>query len=135
MLVGVCVAGTVTRLVDAGAIAAALAEADDPDSAGAVAVSAEADESDCGGVVLVASTEASPEVSEPSESPGATSAASAEAPPPLAGSATASTGVSARIRLSSTDIAAVQTEYLLSFSVPIIVFHQPSGSRDDNRRA
>ena len=85
MLVDVCVAGTVTRLVDAGAIVAASAEADGSDSAGAIAVSAEADESDCGGVVLVASTEASPEDSELSESPGVASAASAEALPPIRG--------------------------------------------------
>ena len=47
MPVDVCVAGTVTRLVDAGSIAATLAEADDSDSAGAIAASAETDGSDC----------------------------------------------------------------------------------------
>lgn len=136
MLVDVCVAGTVTRLVDAGAIVAASAEADGSGPVGAiVAASTEAGGSGCGGVTGSASSEVSSAASGASDSSSAVSVVSAEASPPFAGSARASIGVSARITLSSTDIAAVQTEYLLSFSVPIIVFHQPSGSRDDNRQA
>ena len=67
-------------------------------------------------------------------SDGVISTASAETLPPFAGSATANTGVNARSRLSSMDTSAVPTKHLLSFSILIIVHHQPSGSRDDNRR-
>ncbi len=134
MLVGVCVAGTVTRLVDASAIAAASAEADGSDSAGAIAASAETDGSDCGDVVGSASPETSSEAFGASSFDGVISTASAETLPPFAGSATANTGVNARSRLSSMDTSAVPTKHLLSFSILIIVHHQPSGSRDDNRR-
>ena len=81
MLVGVCVAGTVTRLVDAGSIATALAEAGGSDSAGAIAVSAEADESDCGDVAGSASPETSSEAFGASSFDGVISTASAETPP------------------------------------------------------
>ena len=107
--------------------------ASDSDSAGAIAVSVETGGSDCD-VADSASSEAPSTTSAASSPAGVASIVSAEALPPFAGSATASTGVSARSRLSSTDTSAVPTKRLLSFSVPIIVHHQPSGSRDDIRR-
>lgn len=125
-----------TSVADAGAIALAEAGEAEVDSADVIAavVSAETDDSGCGDTADAASAETSSAASAASSSAGAASAASAEAFPPFAGSATASTGVNARSRLSNTDMSAVPTKCLLSFSVPIIVVHQLSGYRDDIRR-